>query len=96
MAKHSSIFAWRIPWTEEPGGLQSVVFKELDTTKHAFPNKIKSNLFFSFAFGLVPLAHRMLSEASHLVLQTSVPCGKWESILRMPKIITIPRTSEPT
>ena len=22
MATHSSIFAWRIPWTEEPGGLQ--------------------------------------------------------------------------
>ena len=24
MANHSSIFAWRIPWTEEPGGLQSM------------------------------------------------------------------------
>ena len=24
MATHSSILAWRIPWTEEPGGLQSV------------------------------------------------------------------------
>ena len=24
MAAHSSILAWRIPWTEEPGGLQSV------------------------------------------------------------------------
>ena len=23
MATHSSIHAWRIPWTEEPGGLQS-------------------------------------------------------------------------
>ena len=23
VATHSSIFAWRIPWTEEPGGLQS-------------------------------------------------------------------------
>ena len=23
MATHSSIFAWRIPWMEEPGGLQS-------------------------------------------------------------------------
>ena len=30
MAIHSSILAWRIPWTEEPGGLQS---KELDTTE---------------------------------------------------------------
>ena len=24
MASHSRIFAWRIPWTEEPGGLQSM------------------------------------------------------------------------
>ena len=24
MATHSSIPAWRIPWTEEPGGLQSM------------------------------------------------------------------------
>ena len=24
MAAHSSILAWRIPWTEEPGGLQSL------------------------------------------------------------------------
>ena len=24
MVTHSSILAWRIPWTEEPGGLQSV------------------------------------------------------------------------
>ena len=25
MATHSSILAWEIPWTEEPGGLQSIV-----------------------------------------------------------------------
>ena len=24
MATHSSMLAWRIPWTEDPGGLQSV------------------------------------------------------------------------
>ena len=24
VATHSSVLAWRIPWTEEPGGLQSV------------------------------------------------------------------------
>ena len=32
MATHSSILAWRISWTEEPGGLQSIGCKELDTT----------------------------------------------------------------
>ena len=29
---HSSIFAWRIPWTEEPGRLQSMGFAKSDTT----------------------------------------------------------------
>ena len=33
MATHTSILAWRIPWTEEPGGLQSMGSKESDTTK---------------------------------------------------------------
>ena len=31
MATNSSILAWRIPWTEEPGELQSVGCKELNT-----------------------------------------------------------------
>ena len=29
MATHSSILAWRIPWREEPGGLQSVGLQRL-------------------------------------------------------------------
>ena len=29
MATHSSILAWRIPWTEEPGGLQSMGLKRM-------------------------------------------------------------------
>ena len=32
IAAHSSILAWRIPWTEESGGLQSMGLQELDTT----------------------------------------------------------------
>ena len=32
MATHFSILAWRIPWREEPGRLQSTGCKELDTT----------------------------------------------------------------
>ena len=31
MATHSSVLAWRIPWTEEPGGLQSI---ELQRIRH--------------------------------------------------------------
>ena len=33
MATHSSILAWKIPWTEEPGRLQSMDCKESDTTE---------------------------------------------------------------
>ena len=32
MATHSTILAWEIPWTEEPGGLQSMASQELDKT----------------------------------------------------------------
>ena len=32
MATHSSTVAWKIPWTEEPGGLQSMGSQESDTT----------------------------------------------------------------
>ena len=31
--EHSSILAWRIPWTEEPGGLQYIGHEESDTTE---------------------------------------------------------------
>ena len=45
MATHSSILAWRIPWTEEPGGLYSPRGrKESDTTEkfhfHTFRVKL--------------------------------------------------------
>ncbi len=32
MATHSSILVWKIPWTEEPHGLQSTGLQELDMT----------------------------------------------------------------
>ena len=32
MATHSSIVAWEIPWTEEPGGLQSMGSQKSDMT----------------------------------------------------------------
>ena len=33
MATHSSMLTWRIPWTGEPGGLQSMGHKGSDTTE---------------------------------------------------------------
>ena len=37
MVTHSSILAWRIPWTEEPGKLQSMESQRIDTT--GFPGR---------------------------------------------------------
>ena len=36
IATHSSILAWEIPWTEEPGVLQSTGRKESDTTEATY------------------------------------------------------------
>ena len=34
MVTHSSILAWKTPWTEEPGGLSPKVLQGLDMTEH--------------------------------------------------------------
>ena len=36
MTTHSSIHAWEIPWTEEPGGLQSMGLQMSDATEHTY------------------------------------------------------------
>ena len=42
MATHSSILAWEIPWTEEPGRLQSMGSKRI---RHDLATKHNSQLF---------------------------------------------------
>ena len=50
MATRFSILAWEIPWTEEPGGLQSMGSLESDTTKQpnhhsaCLPNQTKDSV----------------------------------------------------
>ena len=46
LATHSSILTWRIPWTEEPGGLQSKGHKESDTTKQLCFHGTRAGLTF--------------------------------------------------
>ena len=41
MATHSSILAWKISWSEEPGGLCPCGHKELDMTEHMLLTAIK-------------------------------------------------------
>ena len=45
MATHSNILAWRIPWAEEPGRLQSMGYKELDMTEELTHNVFYLNLY---------------------------------------------------
>ena len=45
MAAHSSILAWRIPWTEEPGGLQSKGLRRVDTAEQLHIHTNPSYLF---------------------------------------------------
>ena len=46
MATHFSILAWEIPWTEEPGGLQSMGSQESDMTEQL--NHTSSDTSYSF------------------------------------------------
>ena len=48
MAIHCSILAWRIPWTEEPGGLQSMGSQRVRHDWMANPSQKKSLFFFRF------------------------------------------------
>ena len=43
MATHSSILAWRIPWTEEPGGLWSIG-SHRDTPEHPHTEAVQMGL----------------------------------------------------
>ena len=40
MENNSSILAWKVQWTEEPGNLQPMGHKELDMTEHAHTNNL--------------------------------------------------------
>ena len=57
MATHSSILAWRIPWMEELGGLQSTGRKESDTTERLHFHFL---FFFFFYFYFILLYNTVL------------------------------------
>ena len=64
MATHSSILAWKIPWTEEPGGLQSMGPEELDKTEQ---------LHFHFpCFQSDPLVHIKSTRVSQALPQAGI------------------------
>ena len=50
LATHSSILAWKIPRTEEPGGLQSMGLQESDMTERLYNNKVHIQIIFLFSY----------------------------------------------
>ena len=89
MATHSSILAWRIPWTEEPGGLQSKGLQKSQTplkllTPLGRTGKTKPK---DWACG-PNLQHSLcdlnfsflLYESQHPYLSVRVACTSWENI----------------
>ena len=46
MATHSSILSWRIPWTQEPGGLQSMGSKTVGHNRAHTQHRMLQRLFY--------------------------------------------------
>ena len=46
MATHSSILAWRIPWTGHPGGLQSMGSEDSDTSEQLTPLQLMNRYWY--------------------------------------------------
>ena len=67
MATHSSILAWRIPWTEEPGGLQSMG-SQSDTTQRPSTSTHRSK---KFCLQNVNLVCKSLADPLNQIMQTS-------------------------
>ena len=66
MATHSSILAWRIPWTEELGGLQCTGHKESDTTERLH-----------FHFSLACIGDGNGNPLQYSCLENSMDRGAW-------------------
>ena len=87
MATHSSTLAWRIPWTEEAGRLQSIGRKESDTTEateHSFSELLASpqsllQSKISASFGFLSFFF-FFSWLDHTACQMSVPWPRMEPV----------------
>ena len=83
MATHSSILVWEIPWTEKPGGLQSMGFEELDTTWQLHSNKV---------YWYVGVCQECGNLFSHHGQQKSPKCSTWmQSQKRQNDLCSFPR-----
>ena len=89
MATHSSILAWKIPWTEAPGGLQSMGSRESDTGRARMPRiPLKSSSVFGWGFHNEQSNHLdnkniILVKNSRVMLMETVSCwvGQGDSLV---------------
>ena len=74
MATHSSVLAWRIPWTEEPGGLHAVhgVTKS-DITEHKHTHTLTA-LRLGQALSTIPLCLLRSTEFTSLKVHSTGSC----------------------
>ena len=66
MATHSSVLAWRIPWTEEHGRLQSMGHKESDMTERVSTGTCNTAIpFHYFVYGYPVFPTLFIKETIH-------------------------------
>ena len=53
MATHSTILAWKIPWTEKPDGLQSIGCRKSDMTQQLNNNDSKESVWVFSSLSIV-------------------------------------------
>ena len=87
MATHSSILAWKIPWTQEPGRLQSTGSQELDMAErlstyiymaeslHCSPETITTSLIYIF-LNNSPVTLKSIPNVVATAALKLVPCPK--------------------
>ena len=92
MATHSSILVWGIPWTEEPGGLQSIGLQRVRhnwvTNTFIFHQPEICAVSFFVSFSLIPCLHEEYASDRPLGL----PCGHLQSrpLLNTPEVQVLP------
>ena len=78
MASHFSFLVWRIPWTEEPGGLQSTESQRVGMTESTEHRHMQLHCVFGYTTQLVgsqsPLGIKLWpQELKHWILTTGLP-----------------------
>ena len=92
MATHSSILAWRIPWTEEPGGLRSIESQRVGTQLKQLRTHTRTGVHCKVA-AKAPLEAKVLiwTQPFHgHLLSTWLPCIQPQAGAPLPQHLSLP------